>query len=215
MAKLTVTIDSENPYVKVESIHSGITAVKSVTVDEFCTSMAQNVHIGGFQSGILPPGCISLTANRDSVQFLLLCGFNRCDITYHDTVYRNFPLPCLVVGAKMDSSGRLSGFRLGVIANELPAPNTQMYHYPFSNVSEDGGLCVGSNTFHGYDSLWKLRTLPHRLLSITNNDDQYSEKNSQLNLPYRALLEHLKDKDTSYYYEKVLIPNGKTLKDFI
>jgi len=33
MAKLTVTIDSENPYVKVESIHSGITAVKSVTVD--------------------------------------------------------------------------------------------------------------------------------------------------------------------------------------
>ena len=56
---------------------------------------------------------------------------------------------------------------------------------------------------------------PHRLLSIPNNDDQYSEKNSQLNLPYRALLEHLKDKDTSYYYEKVLIPNGKTLKDFI
>lgn len=215
MAKLTVTIDSENPYVKVESIDSGITAVKSVAVDEFCASMAQSIHIGGFQSGILPPGCISLTVNRNSVQFLLLCGFNHCDITYHDTVYRNLPLPRLVVGAEMGSSGRLFGFRLGVIANELPKPDTQMYHYPFSNVSADGSLCVGSNAFQGYDSLWKLRTLPHWLLSIPNNDDQYLEENSLLKLPYRALLEHLKDKDTSYYYEKVLIPNGRTLKDFI
>ena len=31
----------------------------------------------------------------------------------------------------------------------------------------------------------------------------------------RQLLEHLKDKDLSNYYSDVLIPNGKTLKDFI
>ena len=30
-----------------------------------------------------------------------------------------------------------------------------------------------------------------------------------------AAYEHLKDKDPSYYYSDVLIPNGKTLKDFI
>ena len=34
-------------------------------------------------------------------------------------------------------------------------------------------------------------------------------------MQYRDLLEHLKDKDSSYYYSDVLIPNGKTLKDFI
>ena len=34
-------------------------------------------------------------------------------------------------------------------------------------------------------------------------------------LQYRDLLEHLKDKEPSYYYSDVLIPNEKTLKDFI
>ena len=32
---------------------------------------------------------------------------------------------------------------------------------------------------------------------------------------YRALLNHLKDKEPAYYYTDVLVPNGKTLKDFI
>ncbi len=29
------------------------------------------------------------------------------------------------------------------------------------------------------------------------------------------LMEHLKDKDPAYYYSDILIPNGKTLRDFI
>ena len=33
--------------------------------------------------------------------------------------------------------------------------------------------------------------------------------------PISGLFESLKDKDPSYYYSDVLIPNGKTLKDFI
>ena len=31
----------------------------------------------------------------------------------------------------------------------------------------------------------------------------------------QTILEHLKGKDPSYYYSDVLIPNEKTLKDFI
>lgn len=34
-------------------------------------------------------------------------------------------------------------------------------------------------------------------------------------LYFYASAKHLKDKDPSYYYSDVLIPNGKTLKDFI
>ena len=34
-------------------------------------------------------------------------------------------------------------------------------------------------------------------------------------MPYRELLNHLKNKDPAYYYTDVLIPSGKTLKDFI
>ena len=38
---------------------------------------------------------------------------------------------------------------------------------------------------------------------------------SLFDMPYRELLNHLKDKDPSYYYTDVLVPSGKTLKDFI
>lgn len=215
MTKLTFTMDSEKPYLEMEHTENGVTAVKPVAVSDFCSLLAKNIHLGGFQTGVLPPGCISLSADQSSVTVFLLCGFCRCDITYHDMVCWDFPLPRLVIGAKMDRAGRLHSFRLGVIENTLPTPDTQMYRYPFSNVGPDGSLCVGANVFRGYDSMWKLRTLPYRLLSIPNNDDRYSAKNSRLDLPYRELLEHLKDKDTKYYYEKVLIPSGMQLKDFI
>lgn len=45
--------------------------------------------------------------------------------------------------------------------------------------------------------------------------DGYSESNNKLGLGYRELMEHLKDKDPAYYYSDILIPNGKTLRDFI
>ena len=34
-------------------------------------------------------------------------------------------------------------------------------------------------------------------------------------MDYRGLLEHLKDKDSQYYYDNVLIDMEKTLNDFI
>ncbi len=55
----------------------------------------------------------------------------------------------------------------------------------------------------------------HFLLSIPNGDHSFNRLNNKLELEYRDLLEHLKDKDPSYYYSDVLVPNGKTLKDFI
>lgn len=57
--------------------------------------------------------------------------------------------------------------------------------------------------------------MPALLLSIPNGDHSFNALNNKLELQYRDLLEHLKDKDPSYYYSDVLIPNGKTLKDFI
>jgi len=38
---------------------------------------------------------------------------------------------------------------------------------------------------------------------------------TRLYMEYCTMLEHLKDKDSAYYYENVLIPSGKTLKSFI
>lgn len=52
-------------------------------------------------------------------------------------------------------------------------------------------------------------------MSMPNNDDYYTTNNNRQKAEFRDLLEHLKDKDPSYYYSDVLIPNGDTLETFI
>ena len=90
-----------------------------------------------------------------------------------------------------------------------------MFYYPFSNVFDDGRICLGHNSLPIYQQAHKSVSLPGYLLSIPNNFDMFSAERNRLKLGYRDLMEHLKDKAPAYYYEKVLVPNGKTLADFI
>ncbi|MBQ9720915.1 MAG: hypothetical protein IJV64_09520, partial [Oscillospiraceae bacterium] len=53
------------------------------------------------------------------------------------------------------------------------------------------------------------------ILRMPNNDDMFSMSHNKLGLGYRDLLEHLKDKTPAYYYTDILIPDGKTLKNFM
>ena len=61
----------------------------------------------------------------------------------------------------------------------------------------------------------QLGGLPYYILKMPNNYDYYKESRTKLNLDYRGLLEHLKDKDSQYYYDNVLVETDKTLNDFI
>ena len=138
------------------------------------------------------------------------------DMSVYDTPYPRFPIPRLVFAFSINQKGRVSDSAIGVVADETPTPDTVMYHYPFSNVSEgDGHLCVGANTMPAYKKLHKAVNLPAFLLSIPNNMHGYYSTHSKLGLEYRELMEHLKDKDPSYYYTDILIPNGWTLGKFI
>ena len=85
---------------------------------------------------------------------------------------------------------------------------------PFSNVS-GFHMCIGNNVMPKCESLHTLSSLPYHIMEIPNNDDHYQAQNNIMRLDYRGLLEHLRDKNPAYYYEKVLVPNGRTLKDFI
>ena len=89
-----------------------------------------------------------------------------------------------------------------------------MYRCPFPNVN-GFHLCTGSNQFTGYDTLWKLRSLPGRGISLPVGDDHHKPDCTKLNLSARDLFEHLKDKEPAYYYSSVLIPIGKAVTDFI
>ena len=56
--------------------------------------------------------------------------------------------------------------------------------------------------------------MPDYILSLPDNDDRFNSSHNKLNLGHRELMEHLRDKQPEYYYTDVLIPSGKTLKNF-
>ena len=66
-----------------------------------------------------------------------------------------------------------------------------------------------------YGSGKRKSNLQKFILSMDNNNDNFLPSNNKPCLEMRDLLELLKDKQQSYYYEHILLPSGKILGDFI
>lgn len=200
--------------VKTELIREdGTRLVKHIPSDALASELQAHVHLAPVRSGLLPPGCIALTAFQDGWDITLDCGLDHCTVWYHNTEFPDFPLPRILLRCQVKGD-RISGFALGIADTGIITLDTQMYRCPFPNVN-GFHLCTGSNQFTGYDTLWKLRSLPSRVISLPFGDDYYKPDCTKLDLSARDLFEHLKDKTPAYYYSDVLIPMGKTVTDFI
>ncbi len=169
------------------------------------------------KTGLLPQHILNVTMNTENDSRYVTFEFpdSVADITYMETEYKNFPLPRLVFGIKISSSGRIEGVNLGVPALGKLREDTVMYYYPFSNVNRFS-MCTGANALPHIKSLTGLENLSRFIISLPDNDDYFNSKHNKPNLEHRDLLELLKDKDTKYYYDEILIPMpDTTLKDFI
>ena len=202
--------------ISVEEYTGGIKSYKAIAPDSFLDCINKSLLRGGVASGLLPKGCLSFKAHDNgNREITILHEPDRADISYMGTEYIDFPLPRLIFGFSVSDEGRVSNSRLGVVNNtNLLTPATPMFIYPFSNVS-DTHLCIGNNRLPQVKSLHTLNSLPYFILSMGNNNDHFSPSNNKPGLEMRDLLELLKDKQQSYYYEHILMPSGKTLGDFI
>ena len=202
--------------VYVEEHRDGVKSFKAITPDSLLGCIDKSMLRGCVASGLLPRGCLSLKVNDDGSRVItMLYEPDKADISYMGTVYKDFPLPRLVFGFNISNEGRVSNCRLGIVDNTIIlSPATSMFAYPFSNVSGTH-LCVGNNRFPQVKSLHTLGSIPYYILSMDNNNDSFKISNNKLGLEMRSLLELLKDKPPSYYYEHILLPSGKTLGDFI
>lgn len=212
--KAVLHIDPLKSTVKTELLHQdGTRTVKHIPSDALVSSLQENSHIAPQATGLLPPGCISLTLRKDGWDVTLQSTMERDTVFYHKTGYADFPLPHFLLRCQLQND-MLRNFRMAVVEPVELKPNSKLYRFPFPNVN-GFSLCVGTNRFSGYDTLWKLRGVMHRVLSIPFGDDYYRPEHTKLGLSARELFEHLRDKEPAYYYSDVLIPNGKTLADFI
>jgi len=202
--------------VSVEDCTDGVKSYKTITPDSLLNCISKSLLRGGVSSGLLPKNCLSInTLDSGERNVTILHPEDRSDISYYNTEYKGFPLPRLIFGFQVSNEGRISECRMGVVGNESNLkPTTPMFAYPFSNVSNTH-ICIGNNTLPKVESLHTLGSLPYHILSMKNNNDHFSAKNNKPNLEMRCLLELLKDKQQSYYYEHILVPSGKTLGDFI
>lgn len=202
--------------VAVETIENGIKSFKQIVPNDLMACINSSLLRGTVNSGLLPRNCLSFTAHDSGDKDIcILHSEDHADISYAGTEYKNFPLPRLAFGFHVSKEGRVSRCRLGVTENNpLLKPKTKMYHYPLSNVS-GFSLCVGNNVLPKCESLHTLNSLPYFILQMPNNNDHYRPSNNKLNLEMRDLLEMMKDKVPAMWYSEILIPNGRSLSDFI
>lgn len=206
---IMIRISPNEGKITVEEDAQGVFSRKSITEEDLLRCFKDSLRTAdeGYHSGFLPLNTISLYQSETVKRFVLWHPRLYADVSVYDTPYPHFPIPRLVFGFSLNQEGKASHCRIGVVADEIPTPETPMYYYPFSNVSrESGSLCVGANTLPIYKKPHKAHNLPAFLLSIPNNMHYYSSSNNKLGLEYRELMEHLKDKDPEYYYSDILIP---------
>jgi hypothetical protein len=191
---------------------------KTVSAAGIVDALRQSSYIRCvINSGFLPKSCIAYSHDvESSIRYFAIEHTQRkADIAYQETKYENFPLPRMVYGFKLSKENKVQKVYVAVVESEGELnEDTATYLYPFSNVS-GFGMCTGSNSLPTYKKISALKNLPNFILSIPDGDHHYNAENTRLNLNYRDLLEHLKDKTPEYYYTDVLIKSKNTLKDFI
>lgn len=201
-----------------EKNEEGVVSRKNITDRDLlqCLKNSMESEENGFHSGCLPLNTLSVYQSKTEKRLVLWHPRLYADVSLYDTPYPHFPIPRLVFAVALNNEGTVLRCRIGVAEDTVPTPETLMYHYPFSNITNAmGTLCVGNNSLPVYKKQHKIYNLPAFLLSLPNNMDQYSASKNKLGLDYRGLMEHLKDKEPAYYYSDILIPNQKTLQDFI
>ena len=206
----------EDKSVRVELRENGAARTKVIAPETLFECIKGSIVQEPISTGILPPNIVCVKANDTGRRYAVLeYQYDKADITYFKTEYKDFPLPRLLFGFRIESGGRISAVNMGVPALGKLTPETPMYFYPFSNVSKFS-LCTGSNTLPNIKTLQSLQHLPDLVLSWPDNDDRYSSAYNKMQMGRRDLMEHLKDKDRQYYYDSVLVPMPKTtLKDFL
>lgn len=207
---------SDSAEIFVEERKNGIKSCKCISLDDLLVCIKSSIReIKPVYRAVLPKNALfySCCPETGSFSAAMEYPYNKADITYMNTEYRDFPLPKLVFGFKV-AGKKIKKVYLGITGNGILRESSLMYTYPFSNVSKDFVLCTGGNALPEIKSPYSLSNMPDYILSLPDNDDYFNIRNNRLELGHRELMEHLADKTPEYYYSDILIPSGKTLADF-
>lgn len=212
---IILRISPQNSTIEVETHDNGIVAYKEISPETLVECLRGGLKQPEVHSGLLPENCIAFSSRESGERTVTILHPQRyADITYYKTCYQNFPLPRLAFQLSLVQGLRVRSVSVCVVEEGRLRPDSKLFHFPFSNVS-GFHMCIGNNVLPKCESLHTLSSLPYHILSIPNNNDHYRSGNNKMGLEYRDLLEHLRDKEPGCYYESILVPSGKKLRQFI
>lgn len=207
----------ENREILLEIIEKGVVQTKNLSPDILQDCISQSFSFL-YHSGLLPSNTIHISKNpmENSTTLVLDYDEGSADLNYMGAVYRDFPLPRILFQFQIENSGRISSVWLKIVPKGRLDNETACFLWPFSNVRHDSSLCLGCNELPHVDDLQRLKHLPRFILELPCNDDLFDSSKNQMGFSLSDLLEHLKDKESSYYYDKILIPQpGEKLAHFL
>lgn len=127
--------------------------------------------------------------------FVLLRDADPADFEYYGNMFEKVGMPRLLF-AVVVLNNIVQGFKIAAVKDRVIKADTEIYYYPFSNVSGPTSFaCLGGNNISKFtiDNTSQLHTMPSVFLAMPNSNDGYSNKNES-GLEYRPLLEKLSGK---------------------
>lgn len=127
--------------------------------------------------------------------------------------YDNVGIPNLLYCVHVVNN-RLSKINVVAVKNENINADTQLYFYPFTNVSSDTMACIGRNTFSpGIEDndCKELYNVPNQFMSMPNNLDYYKATNNTKCYECEELIKYLIDKD---FDDSLLVENDLTYSEW-
>lgn len=184
--------------------NDGIT-IKTITADDLVNILnLSKINVekkGGeleFKTNLLPhfnTRCIQTKKYKDGREYFVLLRENKpVDFEYFGTVYENVGVPTILFAVVL-ANNILQGFKIAAVKDKVITEDTQIYYYPFSNVSSPTSYaCVGGNRISNIEikSTSQLHSMPDMFLSMPNSNDSYGHNES--GLEYRPLLKKLSNK---------------------
>ena len=142
--------------------------------------------------------------------------------TFNSVEYM-IPIPNLIFKFSVNAGRCTSPMAAAIKADDMPQQSlygirsfcpketTQLYRYPFSNVSSDGSICMGGKSFGTIECLDHLVDVPELFMSSFMTDHSYNGANSS-GLEYQDFLASLDGKDV--FPEEYLVKMKITYADW-
>ncbi|EQF26844.1 prokaryotic E2 D family protein [Clostridioides difficile CD160] len=136
----------------------------------------------------------TIQLNKTTKIYIILREELSAPMSFGKDFYSDIGMPNLLFAIKIVNN-IFSKLYVSVSKTKNINENTQLFIYPFSNVYNNGNVCLGSNQINlDFNKIENIFLVPNIFFSMANTIDYFSVENNTQNLDYLELLEYLNHK---------------------